>query len=73
MAKRHHRPDCLSCVHFKVSWDANYPRACHKFGFKGKELPSYTVYQTTGQECPFYERAPSLARKTSTSNTQKKL
>lgn len=53
-----HRINCLKCKHLKVTWDPKFPRACKIFGFKGKELPSATVFRITGKPCPSFEPVP---------------
>jgi len=47
-------PNCLKCVHFKITWDPDFPRACQLFGFKGKSLPEAEVFRATGQHCPAF-------------------
>ncbi|MDR2747724.1 MAG: hypothetical protein LBB77_09805 [Treponema sp.] len=50
-------PNCLACLHFKVSWDPALPRSCGLFGFKCLDLPSVEVFKSTGKHCPaFRER-----------------
>ena len=49
-------PDCLSCAYFRVTWDADFPRACDVFGIKSRNLPAYEVFAATGRHCPAYER-----------------
>ncbi|MBN1519167.1 MAG: hypothetical protein JW923_03665 [Spirochaetales bacterium] len=49
-------PNCLSCVHFYVTWDAAFPRGCRMFEIKTRKLPSHEVYAATGRHCPAYER-----------------
>ncbi|HAP44758.1 MAG: hypothetical protein A2087_02845 [Spirochaetes bacterium GWD1_61_31] len=52
-------PNCLACRHFKVSWDAAFPRSCRQFGIKSRQLPSIEVFRATGQHCPVFERNPA--------------
>ena len=47
-------PNCLKCVHFKITWDPAFPRACEIFGFKGQNLPSMEVLSATGKPCPAF-------------------
>ncbi|MBN2511287.1 MAG: hypothetical protein JXB03_13485 [Spirochaetales bacterium] len=49
-------PNCLACVHFKVTWDPDFPRGCSLFGVKSKQLPSASVYASTGRHCPSFRR-----------------
>lgn len=53
-------PNCLTCTHFKVSWDPAFPRSCTVFGIKTKNMPSAEVFAATGIHCPSYERKPGL-------------
>lgn len=53
-------PDCLKCLHFKVSWDPAFPRSCLVFGVKSAFLPSREVYAATGKHCPAFERKLGL-------------
>ncbi|MCX7024634.1 MAG: hypothetical protein NT080_08440 [Spirochaetes bacterium] len=55
-------PDCLTCVHFRVSWDPDFPRACAFFEIKAKTLPSFEVFAATGKHCPCHERRLSHRR-----------
>lgn len=48
--------NCLKCKHFFITWNTNFPRACSVFGFKGKNLPSQQVFNTTGKKCPSFEK-----------------
>ncbi|MDR2900953.1 MAG: hypothetical protein LBV20_05495 [Treponema sp.] len=48
-------PDCLKCVHFKVSWDPHFPRSCLVFGIKTRNLPSIEVFHSTGIHCPSFQ------------------
>lgn len=52
------RINCLICEHFVVTWEPNAPRACEIFGFKGKGLPSATVFKVTGKPCPIFKPKP---------------
>ncbi|MDR1507115.1 MAG: hypothetical protein LBI67_08445 [Treponema sp.] len=54
------QPNCLKCVHFKITWDPAFPRACEVFGFKGQSLPSQEVLRATGQNCPAYKTKEGL-------------
>jgi hypothetical protein len=44
-------PNCFLCAHFKITWDAAFPRACTLFGVKGANLPSAAVFLSTGKHC----------------------
>jgi hypothetical protein len=49
-------PNCLLCVHFKVTWDPSFPRSCTMFGIKCLNLPSMEVFRSTGQHCPVFQK-----------------
>ncbi|MCL2007548.1 MAG: hypothetical protein FWG77_05625 [Treponema sp.] len=44
-------PDCFRCIHFKITWEASFPRACVLFGIKCRNLPSMEVFLSTGKHC----------------------
>ena len=48
------KPNCLKCIHFKITWDPAFPRACEVFGFKGQAMPSAEVFNATGRPCPAF-------------------
>ena len=47
--------DCFHCVHFYVTWEPRFPKACRLFGFKSANLPSVAVFESTGSVCMGYE------------------
>lgn len=47
-------PKCHDCENFFVTWDNKAPMGCKSFGFKGKQLPSLVVLQSTGQQCCYF-------------------
>ncbi|MDR2468642.1 MAG: hypothetical protein LBD22_06760 [Spirochaetaceae bacterium] len=53
-------PDCLCCVHFKVSWDADFPRSCEIFTIKSRNMPSIEVLNATGRHCPAFVKKEGL-------------
>ena len=55
----HGRTTCRGCVYFYVTYDPKRPWGCRKFGFKGKNLPAVTVFQSTGMHCAYYQQKPS--------------
>jgi hypothetical protein len=63
-------PNCLQCVHFKITWDSSYPRACEMFGFKGQNLPSAEVFNATGQCCPAFSLKDGLKQGTENGKNQ---
>ncbi len=54
--------NCFECVHYHVTWDAAFPRGCRAMAFKGREMPSAVVLQSSGSECRMFEPKPG-ARK----------
>jgi len=48
-------PNCFHCVHFKVTWEPAFPRACLLFGLKCRNLPSMEVFLSTGKHCFAYK------------------
>jgi hypothetical protein len=48
-------PDCLKCVHFRVTWEPAFPRSCGVFGIKSRNLPSVEVFRATGSHCPAFQ------------------
>ena len=52
------RPDCLHCVHYFVTWEADRPRGCKAYEFKSPELPSEVVLASSGEPCQCFERKP---------------
>jgi hypothetical protein len=44
-------PNCYSCKHFAVSWDASLPYACRLMGFKSRGLPALEVLRVDGVFC----------------------
>lgn len=49
------RPDCRSCRHYYVTWDANFPRGCRALGFKGRKDPGLSVFESSGMACQLFE------------------
>ena len=46
--------NCLKCKYYYVTWDSNMPYGCKAFGFKGTQMPSITVIQSSGSKCQAY-------------------
>lgn len=44
-------PNCFSCKHFAVSWDAALPYSCRLMGFKSRGLPAIEVLRADGVFC----------------------
>lgn len=56
------RPDCLHCVHYFVTWEADQPRGCRAYEFKSSDLPSDVVAASSGEPCQLFERKPGAKR-----------
>lgn len=55
-------PKCHDCEKFFVTWDNKAPMGCKAFGFKGKQLPSLVVLQSTGEQCCYFrDKRPGVA------------
>ncbi|MEE8585276.1 MAG: uracil-DNA glycosylase [Acidobacteriota bacterium] len=46
---------CMSCKHYFVTWDPSAPHGCRAMGFKGAQIPSVVVYQSSGMECQLFD------------------
>ncbi|HET7838876.1 MAG TPA: hypothetical protein VFL04_03890 [Rectinemataceae bacterium] len=53
-------PNCLKCVHFRITWEPAFPRSCLVFGIKSRNLPSVEVFAATGRHCPSFELKAGL-------------
>jgi hypothetical protein len=53
-------PNCLKCIHFRITWEPAFPRSCLVFGIKSVQIPSLEVYSATGRHCPSFEPKPGL-------------
>ncbi|MCL2294354.1 MAG: hypothetical protein FWC36_05775 [Spirochaetes bacterium] len=56
-------PDCFKCVHFEVTWEEHFPRACSIFNIKSRELPSIAVLRNTGHNCPAFRDSGKVKEK----------
>ncbi len=63
MAPTSARPDCLHCIHYFVTWDADKPRGCRAYEFKAAELPSDVVLSSSGEPCQFFDRKPDASKR----------
>lgn len=48
------RVNCITCIHYYVTWDKNFPYGCRLFEFKSRKLPSLLVRESTGDKCKNY-------------------
>ena len=53
-------PNCLKCIHFRITWEPSFPRSCLVFGIKCRDLPSHEVFSATKRHCPSFELKPGL-------------
>ena len=49
--KNSNRPDCFKCIYFGLTWEQKMPRECKLYGFKTNDMPSNTVYKSSGLPC----------------------
>jgi len=42
---------CKDCIHFYVTYDANFPYGCRRMSFKSLRYPYYVVQEATGELC----------------------
>lgn len=43
--------NCFDCAYFFITWNEKFPRGCRAMNFKSKEMPSATVFRSSGMEC----------------------
>jgi hypothetical protein len=46
---------CNSCIHYYITWDKKFPYGCKAMGFKTHEVPSLSVYKSSGTECLLFQ------------------
>ncbi|HYE80757.1 MAG TPA: uracil-DNA glycosylase [Clostridia bacterium] len=46
--------NCITCIHYYVTWDPDFPRGCRLYEFKTRRLPSQLVLESTGECCKNY-------------------
>lgn len=54
--------NCLKCKYYYISWDARMPYACRLFGFKGRQIPSISVLQSSGSPCQGFESKVKMSQ-----------
>ncbi|WP_024831313.1 hypothetical protein [Ruminiclostridium josui] len=47
--------NCLKCKYYFITYDARMPYGCRLFGFKGRQMPSVSVRQSSGNDCQGYD------------------
>lgn len=50
------RVNCIKCKHFFVTYEPQRPYGCKIYGFKGPQMPSMTVFQSSGIQCQLFEQ-----------------
>jgi hypothetical protein len=58
-ADRSKEPECRTCKHAYITYEASFPHGCRLFGFKSASPPSVVVFESTGQSCGGYEKRPT--------------
>jgi hypothetical protein len=43
--------NCYLCIHFKITWEPKFPYSCRAHGFKGPQIPSVVVFNSSGEQC----------------------
>jgi hypothetical protein len=56
------RINCVHCIHYAVTWNPKFPNGCSFFGFKTSKMPSLTVFESTGVNCPEFVRKKQVKR-----------
>jgi hypothetical protein len=49
---------CHGCVHFQVTYQADWPYACRAYGLRSRRLPSAEVLHVSGHACQLREARP---------------
>lgn len=49
------RINCRRCKYYFVTWEKEMPHGCRAYGFKGANIPSLTVFQSSGTPCSLFE------------------
>jgi len=62
------RINCFECEYLFITHDKNRRYGCNKFGFKGPNLPSNTVFASTGTKCAYFKLKKRLENNKSSSN-----
>ena len=54
--------NCRHCIHYYITWEPQHPYGCKAMGFKGKVLPSITVFRSTGKQCMLFKKSVKKAK-----------
>lgn len=52
--ENNYKRNCYNCIFFYVTWEPKFPNGCKALGFKTKQLPSVTVFQSSGSPCELF-------------------
>ena len=52
------RINCRRCEYYFVTWKPKQPHGCKAYGFKSPQIPSLTVFQSSGSECTMFKEKP---------------
>lgn len=55
------KPLCRNCRHYFITFEAQTPYGCRKFGIKSRQVPSLAVASAGSGECQGFE--PKVAGK----------
>ncbi|HAR33571.1 MAG TPA: uracil-DNA glycosylase [Desulfobacter sp.] len=47
--------NCYKCQFFYVTWEPAHPNGCRALGFKSRQLPCITVFQSSGKPCEYFK------------------
>jgi len=49
--------DCHKCEYYYVTWDKDFPHGCKGMGFKSRQLPIFTVHESSpGMDCLLFKK-----------------
>jgi hypothetical protein len=56
------RPNCLACLHFYITHQAQHPYGCRALGFKSLQYPAVVVFTSSGIHCQLFsaKKTPSM-------------
>lgn len=56
------KPHCRDCRYYFITFDAQMPYGCRKFGIKTRQIPSDVVKSAGQGECQAFEPKPSTGK-----------
>lgn len=55
--------NCRKCIYYYITWEYGRPHGCKAFGFKGRQMPSLVVFQSSGKACQAYSEKPDSSER----------